>query len=363
MASLASSSAPVAEGPVHKGWLFKEGHDLRATLGMGDWKNRFFVLYYTEEWKEYVLLYYKQEDNFERTESQGTINLAGATVTQAAKSPTGFFQFSVTTSKGKKYPIRSKTSAERAEWIERIGLAINPPPAAPGGGGAAAAAPRPFAASSTAATASFSGGPPPTTGSGKVIAVTDFELKAVVGKGAFGKVFLVEKKDGDMVGLPLAMKVLDKQVIADKGQVTHTMSERDILRDVQHPFLVRMHFAFQTERKLYMVTDYYPGGNLYAHVQRAKRSGGFDEVRARFYAAELCLALEHLHKNHVVYRDMKLENILMDMEGHIVLTDFGLSKDKLADVNEVSITTFCGTVEYMAPELVRGQKYNVAVDW
>ena len=128
MASLAFSSEPsVVEGLVHKGWLCKEGHDWRAALGMGGWKNRFFVLYYTEERKEYVLLYYKEEGNFKgTTESQGTINLAGGSVAQVAKSPAGSFQFVVTTAEGKKYPVRSKTSTERAEWIERIGRAINP---------------------------------------------------------------------------------------------------------------------------------------------------------------------------------------------------------------------------------------------
>ena len=113
---------------MHKGWLCKKGHDLRAALGMGGWKNRFFVLYYTKERKEYVLRYYKQQEgNLQSTtESEGTINLAGASVAQAAKSPAGSFQFVVTTADGKKYPVRSETSTERAEWIERIGRAINP---------------------------------------------------------------------------------------------------------------------------------------------------------------------------------------------------------------------------------------------
>jgi serine/threonine protein kinase len=348
--------------------MMKEGHDLRATLGMGDWKERFFVLYYTEEWKEFHLLYYKEELNFERTESQGAIALAGATVATIAKAPAGCFGFVVTTARGKRYPMRVKAEGQRDMWLQMLTKAINP--------SAASLAPLTGdvyisqASRDTRGQATSPGGSGPSVAAAstprstsKVIAVTDFELKAVVGKGAFGKVFLVEKREGDLMGLPLAMKVLDKQVIADKGQVAHTMSERDILREVQHPFLVRMHYAFQTERKLYMVTDYYPGGNLFAHVQRAKRAGGFEEARARFYAAELCLALEFLHQNNVVYRDLKLENILMDMEGHVVLTDFGLSKDKVADVTACCLSTFCGTVEYMAPELVRGKKYSVAVDW
>ena len=274
------------------------------------------------------------------------------------------FAFSVTTARGKKYPMRVKSDVARAGWLQQLHAAIN----GPGGPGLVTDAASVFTAPARdgrgiSRTSSAMAAAQVERAAGKVIAVTDFELKAVVGKGAFGKVFLVEKREGGLAGLPLAMKVLDKQVIADKGQVAHTMSERDILREVQHPFLVRMHFAFQTERKLYMVTDYYPGGNLFAHVQRSKRSGGFEEARARFYAAELCLALDFLHQNHVVYRDLKLENILMDMEGHVVLTDFGLSKDKVDDVTAPVLTTFCGTVEYMAPELVRGKKYSVAVDW
>mmetsp|Transcript_12868 Transcript_12868/g.37406 ORF Transcript_12868/g.37406 Transcript_12868/m.37406 type:complete len:108 (-) Transcript_12868:52-375(-) len=95
-----------------------------------------------------------------------------------------------------------------------------------------------------------------------------------------------------------------------------------------------------------MVTDYYPGGNLFAHVQRARRTGGFEEGRAKFYSAELCLALDFLHQNNIVYRDLKLENILMDVDGNIVLTDFGLSKDNVGDITANELQTFCGTVEY-----------------
>lgn len=188
--------------------------------------------------------------------------------------------------------------------------------------------------------------------------VNDFDLLKVVGQGAFGKVMLVRKKEGVGAGQIYAMKVLKKSVVAAKGQVEHTKSERSILCEIRHPFIVRLRFAFQSEDKLYLITDYYNGGSLFYHLRKSK---SFSEDRARFYAAELLSALDHLHQQHIIYRDLKLENILMDHSGHIALTDFGLSKQNI-DVTG-GATTFCGTAEYIAPELLRGHKYGAAVDW
>ena len=171
------------------------------------------------------------------------------------------------------------------------------------------------------------------------VAIQDFDMIKVVGKGAFGKVFLVAKRDGPDAGQQYAMKVLDKHIIEQKGQVAHTKSERDILHEIQHPFIVYLHYAFQSHKKLYMVTDFYPGGNLFAHVTKARRAGGFEEPRTKFYAAELCQALDFLHQHNIVYRDLKLENILMDVDGHIVLTDFGLSKVAPSRLSSPSIVT------------------------
>jgi len=192
----------------------------------------------------------------------------------------------------------------------------------------------------------------------KPLTVSDFDLLKVVGKGAFGKVMLVRKKAGNSAGKIYAMKVLKKSVIAALGQVEHTKSERDILFVIRHPFIVRLRFSFQSDDKLFLITDYYNGGSLYSHLRKSKF---FSEERARFYAAELLLALEHLHLQQIVYRDLKLENILMDHLGHISLTDFGLSKQ---DIDKCGgATTFCGTAEYIAPELLNNQKYGKAVDW
>ncbi|GMI21854.1 hypothetical protein TrCOL_g53 [Triparma columacea] len=196
------------------------------------------------------------------------------------------------------------------------------------------------------------------TGDGKSLGVKDFDLLKVVGKGAFGKVMLVRKKSPPSAGQIFAMKVLKKSVIAAKGQVEHTKSERDILFEVRHPFVVFLRFAFQSEEKLYLITDFYAGGSLFYHLRKSRC---FSEVRARFYASELLLALSHLHSHEIIYRDLKLENVLMDGSGHVALTDFGLSKQNVKSNDAAS--TFCGTAEYIAPELLRGKRYGAAVDW
>jgi len=188
--------------------------------------------------------------------------------------------------------------------------------------------------------------------------IDDFALLKVVGKGAFGKVLLVKKKQGANAGSIYAMKVLKKSDVIAKGQVEHTNAEQAILREVKHPFIVGLRFSFQSVDKLYLITDYYSGGNLFAHLRSSKR---FSEYRAKFYASELILALQHLHDNDIIYRDLKLENILMDHTGHIVLTDFGLSKPDIDKTGGAS--TFCGTAEYIAPELLMYKKYGSAVDW
>ena len=187
--------------------------------------------------------------------------------------------------------------------------------------------------------------------------VEDFDLLKVIGKGAFGKVMLVRKKSSKS-GKVYAMKVLKKSVVVSRGQIQNTKSERSILCDIKHPFIVRLRFAFHTREKLYLVCDYYNAGTLYFHLRRCKC---FTEDRCKFYAAELISALSHLHANNIIYRDLKLENVLMDYEGHCALTDFGLSKQ---DIDQSGgATTFCGTADYLAPELLTGLKYGQAVDW
>lgn len=183
----------------------------------------------------------------------------------------------------------------------------------------------------------------------------DFELLKVVGKGSFGKVMQVRKKD---TGEIFAMKVLKKEQLVARKQVAHTRTERTVLQNINHPFIVSLRYAFQTQAKLYMILDYFTGGELFFHL---KAIGRFDENRAKFYAAEIALAIACLHSKDIVYRDLKPENVLLDEEGHIRLTDFGLSKES---VNGESLThTFCGTPEYLAPEVIQGGGYGKPVDW
>ncbi|EFN71452.1 Ribosomal protein S6 kinase alpha-3 [Camponotus floridanus] len=183
-----------------------------------------------------------------------------------------------------------------------------------------------------------------------------FELLKVLGQGSFGKVFLVRKVIGKDSGTLYAMKVLKKATLKVRDRV-RTKMERNILVDVEHPFIVRLHYAFQTEGKLYLILDFLRGGDLFSRLSKEVM---FTEDDVKFYLAELALALDHIHKLGIIYRDLKPENILLDTEGHISLTDFGLSKQPLDDSKAYS---FCGTVEYMAPEIVNRKGHTFTSDW
>ncbi|KAH8836942.1 hypothetical protein MCOR07_006570 [Pyricularia oryzae] len=187
----------------------------------------------------------------------------------------------------------------------------------------------------------------------------DFEILKLIGKGTFGQVYQVRKRDTKRI---YAMKVLSKKVIVQKKEVAHTVGERNILvrtATSNSPFIVSLKFSFQTPTDLYLVTDYMSGGELFWHLQK---EGRFEEKRAKFYIAELILAIQHLHNNDIVYRDLKPENILLDATGHIALCDFGLSKADLAQNDTTN--TFCGTTEYLAPEVLLDEAgYTKMVDF
>ncbi|OAA73304.1 serine/threonine-protein kinase sck1 [Cordyceps fumosorosea ARSEF 2679] len=188
---------------------------------------------------------------------------------------------------------------------------------------------------------------------------SDFEILKLIGKGTFGQVYQVRKRDTQRI---YAMKVLQKKVIVQKKEVAHTVGERNILvrtATSDSPFIVGLKFSFQTPSELYLVTDYMSGGELFWHLQK---EGRFDERRAKFYIAELILAIQHLHNNDIVYRDLKPENILLDANGHIALCDFGLSKANLTKNDTTN--TFCGTTEYLAPEVLLDESgYTKMVDF
>jgi len=187
------------------------------------------------------------------------------------------------------------------------------------------------------------------------IGLDSFEMLKVIGRGSFGKVMQVRKKGETTI---YAMKILKKKAIIQRNQLEHTKAERKILEALNHPFLMTLRYAFQTETKLYFVLDYYTGGELFFHLKKKRR---FRENEAKIMVAEVGMALGHLHSLDVIYRDLKPENILLDNTGHICLTDFGLSKE--LDLDNKEATTFCGTPEYLAPEIVLNKGHGKAVDW
>lgn len=189
---------------------------------------------------------------------------------------------------------------------------------------------------------------------GEEVCLEDFICKKVLGKGSFGKVFLVEKKDEHKL---YAMKSLRKDVILDNDQLESTKLEKDILLKAKHPFFVKMAYIFQTEQKIYFVMNFVRGGELFTHLQNEKR---FKEERAKFYAAQIISAIGHLHNKKIIYRDIKPENILMGEDGYLYLADFGLAKEM---TNRDFTSSFCGTPEYLAPEIIQNKGHNHAVDW
>jgi len=256
---------------------------------------------------------YKEEAKKKEADKWG---LLGAKVTEAKEKKKKYVQIELAGGKGTQYVAAGE--GEHSPWFSALG----------------------------AATA-------------KRLTVDDFDLLNVIGKGSFGKVMQVRKKSGDDAGAIYAMKVLSKKHIVANNEVEHTRSERNILQRLQHPFLVNLLYSFQTEDKLYFILEFVNGGELFHHLQKDKR---FSPERVQLYAAEILLAIECLHSHGVVYRDLKPENLLLTDKGHIKLTDFGLCKEGMTD-DEQRTGTFCGTPEYLAPEVLKGQGYTKAVDW
>lgn len=218
----------------------------------------------------------------------------------------------------------------------------------------------------------------------------NFRILNKIGQGGYGSVFVVEKRDGLDKHSVYAMKVINKKQVSKRPkEAEYVRSERFIMSELRHPFLVALNYAFQTSQQLYYVMDYVPGGEVFT---RLAATGGFNYGAARFYVCEILLALEHLHSHNIVYRDLKPDNILIDQEGHVKLADFGLSKmlatdldtvdslenghstgcynssggssshDEMTPYRPISTRSCCGTLVYMAPEVIEKTPYGKAAD-
>lgn len=189
---------------------------------------------------------------------------------------------------------------------------------------------------------------------GKLWAFSDFDLRDTVGTGTFGRVRVVKVK-GSQDRTPMALKILKKHEVIKLKQVEHVKAEKQILAMIEHPFIVNLLTTFQDDRRLFMLLEYVNGGELFSYL---RKEGRLSNDAARFYAGEIILAFAYLHTMHIVYRDLKPENLLIDCEGHLKLTDFGFAK-----VVEDRTWTLCGTPEYLAPEIIQSKGHGKAVDW
>ncbi|PVI05581.1 Pkinase-domain-containing protein [Periconia macrospinosa] len=180
----------------------------------------------------------------------------------------------------------------------------------------------------------------------------DFTIQRTLGTGSFGRVHLVQSKHNQRF---YAVKVLKKAQVVKMKQVEHTNDERRMLQQVKHPFLITLWGTFQDSKNLYMVMDFVEGGELFSLLRKSQR---FPNPVAKFYAAEVTLALDYLHAQNIIYRDLKPENLLLDRHGHLKITDFGFAKE-VPDIT----WTLCGTPDYLAPEVVASKGYNKSVDW
>lgn len=273
--------------------------------------------------------------NDKGTTAHGVINLENAKVMDVATHPNAFCLIGPKLQRG--YVLSADTAEQKKLWMDKVNIALG----SQGGAGN-------DDEDQHTESVLFTSNPQQHT-----VSMADFEVQTVLGLGSFGRVMKVaEKRTGNIY----AMKVLDKAQIVANKMVNHTQAEKDILGAVDHPFIVKLHYAFQTRKHLVLVLDFLCGGELFFHLQRCKR---FPESRARFYAAEIGLALDYIHNRQIIYRDLKPENLVLDRNGHVTLTDFGLAKKEVRDMTH----TFCGTPEYMAPELIQKRGHSCAVDW
>eukprot|EP01097_Dermamoeba_algensis_P007658 TRINITY_DN48_c0_g1_i1.p1 TRINITY_DN48_c0_g1~~TRINITY_DN48_c0_g1_i1.p1 ORF type:complete len:428 (-),score=98.00 TRINITY_DN48_c0_g1_i1:279-1562(-) len=286
---------------IKQGWLTKEGGRVKT------WKKRFISLSSTG------LTYAKDP----KDEALGSIPLGTISEVKIAERKDKKFCLSLTTPE-RTYFFCAETEAEMQGWLDAFKKALN-------------------------------------KDSGKVTK-EDFEILKLIGEGSFGQVLQVRKKDDRNI---YAMKILNKSAVVKNDEIQHAKSEKAILQKINHPFLVNLYYTFQDEKNLFFVMEFINGGEMFFHLQNENK---FNESRTKFYVAEIAVGLDYLHSQGIIYRDLKPENVLLANDGHVKMTDFGISKSGLSG-KDARTTTFCGTPEYLAPEVIKGEPYGKEIDW
>eukprot|EP01127_Copromyxa_protea_P007271 TRINITY_DN17198_c0_g1_i1.p1 TRINITY_DN17198_c0_g1~~TRINITY_DN17198_c0_g1_i1.p1 ORF type:complete len:479 (-),score=114.93 TRINITY_DN17198_c0_g1_i1:30-1466(-) len=337
------------------GFVFKEGAQIYS------WKKRFFVI----EIDQGKISYYTKDD---KKTKKGEIVIKTIKAVKRYNDYKGRkYVFGVITTTGRTFFVQATDDESVDSWMNAIKevSGLNPPPQVNSTPTKTVTSTysqpsynQPQTGYSQPSYPQSSYQPPAPAAAPQVekVSVDDFETLKVIGRGGFGRVLLVRKKDNRKV---YAMKVLKKSMIAARGEVEHTRTEKSVLAKVDHPFLAKLYWSFQTEDSLYLIMDFINGGELFHHLSQEK---SFAEERAKFYAAQIISGMEYLHGHGVIYRDLKPENILLSSAGNVVMTDFGLSKEGLSAADSRT-ATFCGTPEYLAPEIIKGEDYTKAIDW
>ncbi|XP_068630451.1 RAC serine/threonine-protein kinase [Battus philenor] len=341
-----------AEAPgniVKEGWLQKRGEHIR------NWRDRYFILFDNGD-----LVGFKtqpERNNYRDPLNKFTVRDCQIMAVDKPRPHTFTIRgLQWTTVIERNFSV--DTDKEREEWVAAIRYVASQLSGAGGGAGAGGGGPA----------ADVPGGSALCDADDRDIAklgtsfrdprritLEKFEFVKVLGKGTFGKVVLSREKG---TGKLYAMKILKKNLIIQKDEVAHTITENHVLKKTKHPFLTALRYSFQTADRVCFVMEYANGGELFFHLSRER---AFSEERTRFYGAEIVSALGYLHAEGIIYRDLKLENLLLDKDGHIKIADFGLCKVNITYGRTTK--TFCGTPEYLAPEVLEDLDYGPAVDW
>ncbi|KAF5273820.1 hypothetical protein FQA39_LY00935 [Lamprigera yunnana] len=311
MSTISASCIGELETVVKQGWMMKKDERLRI------WKSRYYVLKSNGSLLEFI----SQDDYHENILPKGEINVA-----KFQMCPLEDFDYIGFILRSKETPnetaLSFSTEKAMSQWMKAMNLIMH---GSKRGEGVSR------------------------------ITLEDFEILKTLGRGSFGKVFLCKETYTNEI---YAIKVLKKTLIVEQSEVDHILTENKILKSTNHPFLTSLKYSFQSENLICFVMEYVNGGDLFFHLGKERV---FTEEKAKFYAAETILALSYLHSLKIIYRDLKSENVVLDRDGHIKLVDFGLCKENINHEREPH--TFCGTPEYMAPEVLVDGKYGRGVDW